>query len=446
MKYILTLFALLQIMPAYALEVVYPKTSEVTIQSSKTFFIGSSNADKPLTINGENVPVHKSGGFAHVVELQAGENEFVLESGSEKQIYKIINPEKKQILDSENKLISFQEPLFVLTSKDLSPLRSTPIASGTNRIAHYQQGVPLKVVGEQGEFYQVELSPERKAWIGKVNVQQAEIVESAMILDNSQLEDKDSYIFNIEFDKKVPYVIESGYPFVVKFYNVEGYENSTYTFSFPLTQKLAGYSGNFEGNTFVLKIRKFPEINEDKPLKDIKIVIDAGHGGYELGAIGCLGHREKNINLDIARLLADELNSRGAYVIMTRNGDKFVPLSERVDITNRNDAMIFISIHGNALPDGQNPLENSGTSIYYYYPQAKPLADSIIKEMTEALPFSDDKVRRGSLAVVRNTNALSILIEVGYLINPEDNWNLLNKDVQKQTSKAIADGIEEFLK
>ncbi|MBO5434341.1 N-acetylmuramoyl-L-alanine amidase, partial [bacterium] len=86
------------------------------------------------------------------------------------------------------------------------------------------------------------------------------------------------------------------------------------------------------------------------------------------------------------------------------------------------------------------------TIIYYYYPQAKPLADSIIRTMTEQLPFNDDKVRRGSLAVVRNTNALSVLIEVAYLINPEDNFKLINNDIQKDTAKSIADGIEEFLK
>ena len=69
-----------------------------------------------------------------------------------------------------------------------------------------------------------------------------------------------------------------------------------------------------------------------------------------------------------------------------------------------------------------------------------------MKEMTEQLFFNDDKVRKGSLAVVRNTNALSILIEVAYMINPEDNSKLIDKDVQKQAGKAIADGVEEFLK
>ena len=108
--------------------------------------------------------------------------------------------------------------------------------------------------------------------------------------------------------------------------------------------------------------------------------------------------------------------------------------------------MIFISIHGNAVPDSLNPNENSGTSIYYYYPQAKPLADAVLKSMVSGLPFKDDKVRQRSFAVVRNTNALSILIEVGYLINPSDNSYLIDEEIQKQTAKQIAAGIEKFLK
>ena len=132
--------------------------------------------------------------------------------------------------------------------------------------------------------------------------------------------------------------------------------------------------------------------------------------------------------------------------MMTRSGDDNVGLYDRVEIANKNDSMMFISIHGNALPDNADPLQNSGTSIYYYYNQSKPLADSIMRTMMEQLSTNDDKVRKGSLAVVRNTEALSILIEVAYLINPDDNAKLINKEFQKQTAKAIADGIEEYLK
>lgn len=445
--YILTLMLMLIAQSAYALDIVYPKQNEVTIFSPSTFFIGSADTNKVLTINNEVVPVHKSGGFAYVVKLLPGMNEFIIQSGKDKQVFKINNPKKTVCpYKTETPIAVFKGAAVFETMKDNVPLRSTPQDFGINRIAHYQEGIPLNIVDEKNGFYQVELSPERTAWIAAKDVRPAGEITPAKLLNRSSIEDDNYYIFKIDFDKKIPYVIEGGYPFIVKFYNVADNENNTFTFTFPLKQKLAGYSGSFDGNSFILKIRKFPEINEEKPLKNIKIVIDAGHGGDEAGAIGCLRHQEKDINLSIAKNLASELRSRGADVVMTRNDDETVPLYDRVKISDKNDAMIFISIHGNALPDNADPIENTGTSIYYYYPQAKPLADSIMKEMTSQLSFNDDKVRKGSLAVVRNTNALSILIEVAYLINPEDNSKLIDKDIQKQAGKAIADGVEEFLK
>lgn len=446
-NYILTsLLIVLCAQQVFALDVVYPKKSEVTIASDGTYFVGSSDTSKDLKINGTLVPVHKSGGFVYPVDLYFGVNEFVLESGDEKQIFRITNPKNDTPAQNEISSKIYSEPKFFVTVKDNVPLRSTPVDGGINRIAHYQKGIPLKVIGEEGEFYKVELSEDKNAWISYRDVEKNDGYELSKILKKDAEIQDEYFVFKLDFDKKTPYVIEGGYPFVVKFYNVEGEENNTFTFTFPHKQKLAGYSGEYDGNTFVLKVRKFPEINDEKPLQNIKVVVDAGHGGDEIGAIGCLRNQEKDINLAIAKNLASELKSRGAKVIMTRKHDEAVSLYDRVKITNDNDGMIFLSIHGNALPDNMNPLENNGTSIYYYYPQAKPLADAIMKEMNEQLPLNDDKVRRGSLAVVRNTNALSVLIEVAYLINPEDNEKLINKDFQKNAAKAIADGVEEFLK
>ena len=444
--YILTSIILLLTQAAYALDVVYPKKNTVTIQSPSTFFVGSASVNTPLKINGEVVPVHTSGGFAKAVKLEYGKNRFVIEQNGETKVFEITNPRPQNTNSSSCNLVEYKNKLNYATTKDWTPLRSTPVDGGINRIAHYSAGMPLSIDGEKNGFYRVILNNERTAWIAKNDVVSIEGNPPAKLLDRTVTEDNDFYIFNIKFDKKTPYVIEGGYPFIVNFYNVKDYENNTYSFNFPLKQKLAGYSGKFEGNTFVLKIRKFPQINDENPLKNIKITLYAGHGGDEIGAIGCLRHKEKEINLAITKNLYDELKARGANVMMTRSGDDNVGLYDRVEIANKNDSMMFISIHGNALPDNADPLQNSGTSIYYYYNQSKPLADSIMRTMMEQLSTNDDKVRKGSLAVVRNTEALSILIEVAYLINPDDNAKLINKEFQKQTAKAIADGIEEYLK
>ena len=130
---------------------------------------------------------------------------------------------------------------------------------------------------------------------------------------------------------------------------------------------------------------------------------------------------------------------------MTREHDKNVGLNERIDIANKNDAVIFVSIHNNALPDTLNPNEHRGTSIFYYYNQAKHLAETVLKTMTEELGTQNDNIHQQSFAVVRNTGSLSILIEVAYLINPYDNEMLINHDFQKNTAKSIANGLEKYL-
>ena len=444
--FVLALLLSLNIQAVFALDIVYPKQKAVTINSPSTFFVGNSAPEIPLKINGQEIPVHKSGGFAYAVKLNTGKNEFVIEAGEEKQIFNITRPAPViSPYTTTNNELPYESAASFVTADDNVPLRSTPVDSGNNRISHFQKGIPLLVTGEKGEFYKVQLNETTSGWIARKDVIWADSFTPAKLLKKDGINDKNYYIFKIDFDKKVPYVIEGSHPFVVKFYNVEGNPDNTFTFNFPLKQKLIGYSGEFDGNSFILKIRKFPEINTKRPLKNIKIVIDAGHGGEENGATGCLRHNEKDINLSIAKMLATELKLRGANVIMTRQGDETVGLTDRVKLTNKNEASIFISIHGNALPDNMDPNEHEGTSVFYYYPQAKPLADSILKSMTSQLPLADDGVRQGSFAVVRNTEALSVLIETGYLINPSDNAYLLDEEVRLNAAKAIADGVENFL-
>ena len=306
--------------------------------------------------------------------------------------------------------------------------------------------MPLVLDGEKGSFYRTILGSMKTGWIAKSDVK---LIDSGASLaelkgyDTLDTPEFNIYVFHL--NKMIPYELVEGSPFIVRLFNVENNPENTYELKIP-QQRLYGYSARFSGTDFVVKIRKVPPVDKSHPLKGINITVDAGHGGNESGAIGCLGNLEKNTNLEFSRFLADELKRRGANVSMTRNDDSAVGLRERVEFANEEDSMILISLHGNSLPDGADPIANNGTEIYYYYNQAKPLADSILKEIVSQTGMNDHKVRQSSLALVRNTNALSILIELGYMINPSDNSKLVDKEFQKKAAKAIADGIESFLK
>ncbi|MBO6087231.1 N-acetylmuramoyl-L-alanine amidase [bacterium] len=448
-KIFIILFLLILGAECFAFDIVYPKKNNVVINAKSAFFIGSSKT--PFTINGKNVPLHPSGGFAYVVDLKEGDNTFVMQSDDERKIYVITKPRIKTEgwTSPQFKKYDAQKTFYVITDK--APLRSTPVESGINRMAHLQRNILLNVDGEKGGLYRVVLGDEKYGWIAKTNVKTADenyVNTPAKLLGCDFEEDNEFYNFIFHFDKKVPYEISEGEKLSVKFFNVE---EGVYSKDFPYSEitggkKLAGYGGEYLNNDFIWKIRKPLNVNHKKPLKNINITIDAGHGGNEFGAIGCLGDKEKDINLSIAKFLENELNKRGANVVMTRDDDIYTGLSERVAVANYTNSSIFISIHGNALPDGLNPNEHSGVSIYYYYDEAKPLANVLINSITEQLGINNDKVRQASFAVVRNTNALSVLIETAYLINPEDNSKLISKDFQKAYAKAIADGLEIYLK
>lgn len=446
-KVFLLVFILILGMSCEAFEVVYPKSQQATINSASTFFIGNSCYN--LTINGQKVPRNSKGAFAYVVPLNIGENIFEIEGPIKKQIYKITRPTPKSYATTAHKQIDFSEYKTVITKQDNVALRSTPIDAGINRLTHLPLGVSLTVSGEKNGFYKVILDAQQNAWIAKDDVINTNENSQAKIINIEYLDTDEFYTCIIHLNKKVPFIMSEGSTMTLKLYNVEG--ESPYTINFPYTQnfdckKLYGYSGEYLGNDFIWKVRKPPQIDSKQPLKGITIAVDAGHGGKECGAISCFGDKEKDINLEIARHLQQELKKLGAKVYMTRTHDTYVGLKDRVDKANENNAVILVSIHGNALPDNLDPNKNSGTSIFYYYEQARPLAECILNEMTSQLNLNNDKVRQASLALVRNTNALSILIEVGYLINPDDSSIIRESDFQKATAKAISDGLEKFFK
>ena len=429
---------------AFALEVVYPKKTLVNINSETTFFIGNTSPKDFLTINGHHVMVHPSGGFAHFVKLRPGQNNFLIKTETEEKNF-VINRTKKASGNWGCKtFMKYPSLKYLKTAYDNVPLRDTPVDDGINRLAHYQKGVLLTADGEQNGFYRIVLNENTFGYIRKENTIATERTEPAKINSYKKIKDKEFDIFEFDIDKKAPFSLHEGDSLTLKIYNVKDNDNSTFTFSVPVEKILFGYSGRYEDGKFILKIRKFPKIEKSQPLKDITITIDAGHGGKELGAIGCLGDCEKDINLKIAKFLQEELLKRGANVIMTREDDSNPSLRQRVEISNNANSMIFLSLHNNALPDSQDPLTRRGSSTYYYYNQSKALADVLLDFLNADLCTGNDGVHQRSFAVVRNTESLAVLIEFAYMINPFDNANLVNDDFQKSCAFVIANALEYY--
>lgn len=456
-----TFLFLLTAQYANCAEIVYPKAKLVTINSPTTFFVGSETPTKFLKINNEPVTIHNSGGFFHPVELNIGENIFQITNGSKTDIYKITRlPEK---LQTEPKEIIYPEIKTYVVKTDNAPLRAIPYDGGMTRLQHYNKGLPLNIIGEYGNFYKVKLARDDYGWIGKQYVAKIQGFDNSPARIDGFIYDESpsKRIFTLKLSKQIPFILSetrcfkmdanyshlepftNGLDFVA--YNVKGYPENKYEFHINSTGKSFGYKAYYKTDKeLVIEVNNFPEIDLNQPLKGIKITLDPGHGGKENGATGCLGDKEKNINLSLALKLKTELEKAGAIVFLTRNDDRYVDLYNRVQQSQNNKSDIFISIHHNALPDSGANSGRSGTATYYFYQQSKELADKIHDSMLENLKLKDDEVREASYAVIRNSESLAILLEVGYMINPDDNSKIITDEFQQKAAEAIKQGLENY--
>lgn len=188
----------------------------------------------------------------------------------------------------------------------------------------------------------------------------------------------------------------------------------------------------------------------------IKMVIDPGHGGYDSGAIGPSGLREKDVTLPVALKLATFLRNAGVEVKLTRETDTVswtekTDLSERVRIANDWGADIFISIHANAAT---SPL-GKGMEVWTTVGQtaADPIAESIANSLISAFPelvfrsdLSDgDKDKEANFYVLYWTKAPAALVELAFISNPQEEELLRSPDFQDEAVWAIANGIADYL-
>ncbi|MFN6476801.1 N-acetylmuramoyl-L-alanine amidase [Nostoc sp. DedQUE07] len=220
-----------------------------------------------------------------------------------------------------------------------------------------------------------------------------------------------------------------------------------YTFNLKKAQQW-GYKLRYDGTTLVLALRHPPKIGNTrrKLLANFKIVLDPGHGGKESGASGPTGYLEKDVNLVVSKLLRDELVKEGATVVMTREDDKEVSLVERQAIISQEEPAIAISIHHNSLPDDGDAEKIKGFGAFWYQPQAHNLAMFLQTYVVKKLGKPSYGVFWDNLALTRPTAAPSVLLELGFMSNPDEFEQVVNPEEQKKMAKAIAQGITEWFK
>ena len=175
------------------------------------------------------------------------------------------------------------------------------------------------------------------------------------------------------------------------------------------------------------------------------ICIDPGHGGKDPGATGG-DVDEKDITLDVSKKIVSFLEAKGCTVMLTRETDVFVELSDRARMANAVKADLYVSIHCNSVGGNANA---TGMEVYHYThasEASKHAARAIYDKLLPVSSLRGRGVKAKDLAVLRETKMPAVLVELAFISNEFDRAKLTDSAWQDNAAKAIADGIAEALK
>ncbi len=173
------------------------------------------------------------------------------------------------------------------------------------------------------------------------------------------------------------------------------------------------------------------------------VMIDPGHGGRDPGAVGRNRLFEKDINMSIAQRLQQTLQRRGYNAALTRTRDVELDLQPRVDIAERANASVFVSIHANAISLNRPDVNGLET---YYHSSGRGLARSIHSSVLRNTDLRDRGVRQARFYVLRNTSMPAVLVETGFVTGREDAERFQSTAAREQIADAIAEGIISYLR
>jgi N-acetylmuramoyl-L-alanine amidase len=196
-----------------------------------------------------------------------------------------------------------------------------------------------------------------------------------------------------------------------------------------------------------VKDRYSDAVYNDFEFKDVtvtkitKVVIDAGHGGSDPGAVGSNKTHEADLTLDISKRVVQMLNSREDFITLaTREADKFVSLDDRVKFANSQNADLFMSIHYNS----STSKDAHGTETYIYH-NSDPLFGQIVhKHLIAATGLRDRGLKKAGFAVIKNTKMPAALVEIAFISNPNEEKLANTAAFKDKVSRALANALIEY--
>lgn len=366
---------------------VYPPNNHET--DSKTIYL-LGFAEQTCKVNGENVTLSDRGNFCEVVDLKLGKNTFKIEIDGKEEELTILG-----IKAADTKPIAYGLHYNAFPSEQPSKhnvLRSIMVSNDCIKI-------PLTIP----PIYSIEKHGSYKYFV--------DLADMEMDLEWICYQEQDCNVI-------VGEVINSRFPVIFK-------------------KPVLSLVERWEDDYLTLDINYRDS--------DFKVCLDPGHGGEANGAISPKGILEKDLNLKLAQKVKTELEQLGITVVMTRDDDSTVSLDDRVTFAKLEHCQLFLSLHHNSLPDARNPNLERGVSLHYYHEQSKPFAVNLLDKLVHFtdLPYAG-LYKQSSHVLRETTDCASVLVELGYLVHPEESEIISSEDFQALASRIIAKAVLNY--
>ncbi len=402
----------------------------------------------PLYINGNKVDVTKDGFFSYYADLKLGKNIFSFENTSSKKTYTITRTAVGQSTASADPFIPIS---FVgEVNMDNPTVRSRPDEANDDLITPYVAGTLVRITGENSEYYRtIHDNYLYKSAVDKTTKSYGQNTVRALNCSGNEftfvMDRPTEYAVSLMSDgiKVILYDTKGGIlsnPNRSMFSSIkhenDGEGNSIYTLCFANKGKYIGYKPSFENGSMKITLNEKSTV-EKGTLKGATIVLDAGHGGEDAGTLGLGNVYEKTVTLSITNMLKDYLESKGAEVILTRADDTYIALGERTAKINEVMPDVAVSIHCNSRNEWENFGAAKGTLDLYTYDSTTAFVEKISEAMN--VPYE-----KNNLALTRISACPAVLIETGYMSNPEEYAYLISEAGQKEMALKIGQAVEKY--
>lgn len=442
-----------------------------TVATANHIVVGATIQGSEVYINGNKVFQYKTGSFGTELKLKEGDNPIVIKAlygGVPSEVsysvfYKIPQPAPKVEIQGV-----YPNPVVITKPGAYLNYGAGQDRLGGAKINYLAEGVKMELLDSVGNLYRVKLSERNYSYIPKDFVNRAPYgtkppfsLTGSWSVSNIGKADRVS----VSLEQRQPYTVKEDLDpnrivvdiygaacntnwvtqyldlKVVDFVDLQQIQPDVFRVIINLKNKYSwGYSVDYTGNSLNITIKHAPQ----PTIRGMVIGIDAGHGGTASGAVSTAGYQEKLQNLAMVYMLKEELEKRGARVVLSRVDDSDVSMGERSTIFKNENIDLLIAIHCNA---GGNPLLNGGTSTYYRHVEYRDLAETILKRLVVLDGVKNfGLIGNFNFSLNASTNYPSVLVETLFMSSLPDEEKITDKIFQRKIMVQVAKGLEDYLK